>query len=109
MDYGKPAFWIALGTGGVLVGGMSLVQQISTKKQGEEIRYKAVLRDFFIGAFLTTLIYVMLPESMDTWVSSATSAITSSVSKVSIGGAIDTAAAAATGGEIELQVGPARF
>ena len=93
------------------MAGLSFAQQWSNKKEGEEIRYRAVLRDFFIGAFLTTLIYIMLPESMDTWVSSATNAITSSVSKVAsqAGGALDTAAAAATGGEIELQVGPARF
>jgi hypothetical protein len=112
MDYGKPAFWIAIAVGGSTVAALSFGQQATTKQPDEPFRMRAVFRDFCIGAFLTTLIYMFLPESIDSWISSATGAVSGAVSKVSLplpqigGGDLIPSGGAA---DIELQTGPARF
>lgn len=111
MDYGKPAFWIAIGVGGSIVAALSFGQQATTKDESEPFRMRAVFRDFCIGAFLTTLIYMFLPESIDSWISSASGAVSGAVSKVSlpqIGGG-DLVPTSTAGLDIELQTGPARF
>lgn len=101
MEIGSPDFWIALSLGGFLVALMSLVQQLMTKEEGQGVRYRAVFRDFFIGAFLTTVIYMLLPESIQTWVSSTKSLISDTITSQK-GGSIATE-------DIELNFGPARF
>ena len=110
MDYGKPAFWIAILIGGSIVAAMSFGQQATTKDPNESFRMRAVFRDFCIGAFLTTLIYMFLPESIDSWISSASGAVS---------GVLTKGAFSQMGGgdlipsgnnlDIELQTGPARF
>jgi hypothetical protein len=113
MEYGKPAFWIAIGVGGSIVAALSFGQQATTKQPDEPFRMRAVFRDFCIGAFLTTLIYMFLPESIDSWISSATGVVSGAVSKVSLPlpqlGGGDLVPSGSSGADIELQTGPARF
>lgn len=111
MEYGKPAFWIAIVVGGSIVAAMSFGQQATTKDSNEPFRMRAVFRDFCIGAFLTTLIYMFLPESIDSWISSASGAVSGLLTKGSLPqmGGGDLVAPSANTLDIELQTGPARF
>jgi hypothetical protein len=97
----QPGIWIAIVVGGGLIAGLSAVQQYFNKT---EFRTKAVMRDFCLGAFLTALIYMLIPDSVQGWLESGKGLLESAA----------TAAKAATsssgkGGDIELQTGPARF
>ena len=105
MDYAKPGFLIALLIGGCLVASLSFTQQAFTKDPEEPFRMRAVFRDFFIGAFLTSTAYMFLPESIDSIISSG-----SNLFSAHGGGAAGAAAAdASISADIELQTGPARF
>jgi hypothetical protein len=99
----KPGFWMALAIGGTVVGAASFGQQAMTRKDGEKFRLRAVFRDFILGAFLSATIYMMLPESVDSW--------TSSLMKkgISVGGAMSSPVSSGASSEIELHTGPARF
>ena len=105
MDYTKPGFLIALLIGGCLVASLSFAQQAFTKDPEEPFRMRAVFRDFFIGAFLTSTAYMFLPESIDSIVSSGSDFF--SKASAQVGGAA--AADASMSTDIELQTGPARF
>jgi hypothetical protein len=106
MDYTQPGFWVAIGVGGSLVASLSTFQQFSMKQPGEDIRVRAIVRDFCLGAFLTAVVYMFLPESMLSWVSAGQTLVSSTVTKLS-----STSSAPQTGGfgDIEIQTGPARF
>jgi hypothetical protein len=106
MDYSKPGFWIAIGSGGFIIGLASLIQQYANKQPTEPINYRAIFRDFFIGAFLTATIYMFLPESIDSLISAATNMIPKTTPLTQSGGADIPAGPIA---DIELQCGPARF
>ena len=108
MDYTNTDFWIAIGVGGSIVGAMSTAQQLLYKNESEPysgFRVRAVLRDFCLGAFLTAVLYMFLPETFSSWISSASTAA-SSMSKGMSGGSSSSSSGF---GEYELQVGPARF
>lgn len=103
MNVGNSGFWIAIGIGGAVIGIMSFVQQYTSTDINQEIRLRAVFRDFCIGAFLTAMIYMFLPDSIDSLVSSGKSFFTgggtSSIMRTTTTDSFD----------IELQTGPARF
>jgi len=112
MDYSKPGFWIAIGVGGLIICLASLIQQYTTKDTDESINYRALIRDFCIGAFLTASAYMLLPDSIDSLVSAASEMLPKSIPFTQSGGAapvpaVEAASAAAS--DIELQFGPARF
>lgn len=113
MDYTNTDFWIAIGVGGSIVGAMSTAQQLLYKDQSEPysgFRVKAVLRDFCLGAFLTAVLYMFLPETFSSWISSASSVASSAATSVSKGMSGGSTSPSSSGfGEYELQVGPARF
>jgi hypothetical protein len=104
MDYTNTDFWIAIGIGGSLVASLSAGQQVMNKEPGTDIRYRAVVRDFCFGAFLTAIMYMFLPESIHSWISVGQSAV-KEVSK-SVSGASSSFSGF---GDYELQTGPARF
>ena len=102
MDYTKPHFWIAIGTGGALIAILSAVQQLYTKDQYASFRPQPVVRDFCFGAFLTAILYMFLPESVTSLVSAGQGLVASSLpmkAQEVIKGTSD----------YELQVGPAKF
>ena len=96
----KPGFWMALAIGGTVVGAASFGQQVMTKKEGEAFRMRAVARDFILGAFLSATIYMMLPDSVDSWMASLIK---------TGGGAMSAPVSSGSSSEIELHTGPARF
>ena len=101
MDYTNTDFWIAIGVGGSVIASASAAQQILTRNHSEPysgVKVKSIFRDFFLGAFLTALLYMFLPESFQSWISSGKSAVESL-----------TPSLPKSVGEYELQVGPARF
>ncbi len=111
MDYTQPHFWIALGVGGTLVAALSLGQQLMSKQAddpySEGIRIRPVLRDFCLGAFLTAMIYMFVPESISSWIEAGQATISNTIQSVksqSGGGA-----AAPIQQDFDLQIGPARF
>jgi len=85
-------FWIALLVGGLLIAALSAGQQYmnDTKNPYSEFKVKPVIRDFFIGAFLSSVIYMFIPDSIQQLFASI---------KIPSGETND----------IELQTGPARF
>ena len=106
MEAPKSGFWIALGLGGLLIGSASFAQQAYTKEANESFRLRAVFRDFCIGAFLTAMIYMFLPESIESLISSVTGSFASAAQS---GGASDGTSTANLASDVELQLGPARF
>lgn len=108
MDYTQPGFWIAIGVGGSLVASLSTFQQFSMKQPGEDIRVRAIVRDFCLGAFLTAILYMFLPESMLSWVSAGQSIVSSTVTKLS-SPSNTSPQSGGSFGDIEIQTGPARF
>jgi hypothetical protein len=103
MDYTNPDFLLALGIGGTAIGVLSLLFQVMSKNHEEPysgIRYRAVFRDFFFGAFITSLLYMFMPES----VLNVVSASQETLSKLSGGSPF-----ASSTPDLEIQTGPARF
>jgi hypothetical protein len=96
----KPGFWMALAIGGALVGAASFAQQSMTRKDGEPFRLRAVFRDFILGAFLSATIYMMLPDSVDSWASSLIK---------TGGGVMSSSVSSSPSSDVELHTGPARF
>ena len=103
MDYTNTDFWIAIGVGGSLVASLSAGQQVMNKEPGTDIRYRAVVRDFCFGAFLTAIMYMFLPESIHSWISVGQNAVKEVSKSVSSG------TSSFSFGDYELQTGPARF
>lgn len=99
MDYTQPGFWIAVATGGIVVGSLGTLQQFQTKESHESLKVKAILRDFFIGAFLTSLLYMLIPESIENLISQGQEVISKATSSTST----------LSKPELELRTGPARF
>jgi len=98
MDTSQPGFWIAILIGGTVIAAASAFQQYSTKP--EQFNTKPVIRDFCIGAFLTAMIYMFIPDTVQNMLSSGQTALSSMASsQVSIPANAD----------VELQTGPARF
>jgi hypothetical protein len=107
MDYTNPEFWIALGVGGSLVGAMSAGQQFMNKNSNQpysEFRVRAVIRDFCLGAFLTAILYMFLPDSFHSMISFGQDTLTK------IGGSVtEKVSKSVSFSDMELQTGPARF
>ncbi len=101
MDYKNPDFWIAMAVGGSLVAILSTIQQFTKKDTEEGVRYRAIFRDFCIGAFLSSIIYMFVPDSVSQFLSFSSSTLSS----IKIGGSSTPSSLS----EIELQTGPARF
>jgi hypothetical protein len=89
MDLSPYGFWISIIIGGAVIAAFSAYQQYTS----DEFRVKPIFRDFVIGAFLAAVAYMFVPETIQEWLS--TSQTTMSTMMPS--------------GEIELQTGPARF
>ena len=103
MDYTNPDFLLSIGIGGTVIGVLSLLFQVFSKNPEHPypgIRYRAVFRDFFFGAFLTSLLYMFMPES----VLNVVSAGQETLSKLSGGSPF-----ASSTSDLEIQTGPARF
>jgi len=98
MDTSQPGFWIAILIGGVVIAAASAFQQYSTKP--EQFNTKPVIRDFCIGAFLTAVIYMFIPDTVQNLLSSGQTALSSMASQQ---------VSAPTNADVELQTGPARF
>jgi len=94
MDYTQPGFWIAISVGGTLIGSLTAAQQFMNKEKPFDMR--PVVRDFCFGAFLTAILYMFLPESMQSWVLAGQ-------------GALSKMTPLTQNQDIELQLGPARF
>jgi hypothetical protein len=94
MDFTKSGTWKAVLGGGIVIALASYIYQLYTKDASEEMNYRPVARDFCLGACVTAAVYMFLPESIDSFIETTTSAVTTSV---------------AAPADIELQTGPARF
>jgi hypothetical protein len=97
MDTSQLGFWIAILIGGAVIAAASAFQQYSTKP--EEFNTKPVIRDFCIGAFLTAVIYMFIPDTVQNLLSSGQMALSS----------MGSSSQATANADVELQTGPARF
>lgn len=95
MDVPNAGFWIALLIGGLVIGSASAIQQYLAKnKNNGEFNLKAIARDFFIGAFLTSIVYMFIPDSIQSLFSSIKESIPTTSVDVEMP---------------EIQTGPAKF
>jgi len=102
MDSSQPGFWIAILIGGTVIAAASAFQQYNTSP--EQFNTKPVIRDFCIGAFLTAVIYMFIPDTIQNLLSSGQTALSSmGLSQASA------SASASANADVELQTGPARF
>jgi hypothetical protein len=97
MDTSQPGFWIAILIGGAVIAASSAFQQYSTKP--EQFNTKPVIRDFCIGAFLTAVIYMFIPDTVQNILSSGKTALSSLTQSPHV----------TANADVELQTGPARF
>jgi hypothetical protein len=95
MDFAKSGTWKAVLGGGIVIALASYIYQLYTKDASEEMNYRPVVRDFCLGACVTAAVYMFLPESIDSFIETTTSAVKT--------------ATLAAPADIELQTGPARF
>jgi hypothetical protein len=100
MDTSQPGFWIAILIGGTVIAAASAFQQYSTKH--EQFNTKPVIRDFCIGAFLTAVIYMFIPDTVQNLLSSSQTAASTALSSMA-------SSQATANADVELQTGPARF
>jgi hypothetical protein len=109
MDYTQPHFWIALGIGGSLIASLSAAQQLASKNPqepfAEAFRIRPVVRDFCIGAFLTAVVYMLLPESMTSWIEAGQATLSNTIAAVQK----QTGGGSPPAQDFDLQIGPARF
>jgi hypothetical protein len=101
MDTSQPGFWIAILIGGTVIAAASAFQQYSTNP--EQFNTKPVIRDFCIGAFLTAVIYMFIPDTVQNMLSSSQTAASTALSSLT------QAPAVTANADVELQTGPARF
>jgi hypothetical protein len=101
MDTSQPGFWIAILIGGAVIAAASAFQQYNTKP--EQFNTKPVIRDFCIGAFLTAVIYMFIPDTVQNLLSSSQTAASTALSSLT------KAPAVTANADVELQTGPARF
>lgn len=127
MDSVNSGFWISILVGGSVVASMSAWQQNASKQQGESLQYRPIIRDFCIGAFLAAIVYMFLPDSIQSGIESVKKQVVGSMSFLQKGGAslpsisslssVLAPAAAVAAAEVpkvlstdlEIQTGPARF
>jgi hypothetical protein len=103
----EQGFWFALLIGGVLVAGLSAAQQVAFSEDGEQFRIKPVGRDFLLGAFMSSMVYYLMPDTVISAVEQGQDAVRSLASKATaqVGGA-------GVGGsalDVDLHLGPPRF
>ena len=94
----ESGFWYALGIGGVLVAILSAGQQFIGQQQ-ESFRVKPVVRDFLFGAFLSSLVYYLMPDTVVDVIEKGKDSIQS----------LAHTTAATKSLEFDLHTGPARF
>ncbi len=112
MDYTNTDFWITIFVGGSIIAAISAGQQIFWKdaESSEGLRKRAVIRDFCIGAFLSAILYMFLPESFQGLIS------TSTLAAQTVSSSIKNSIQTGSGSEgfsnlesLEIRTGPARF
>jgi hypothetical protein len=84
-------FWVAILIGGAVIAAFSAYQQYTS----DEFRVKPVVRDFCIGSFLAAVVYMFVPDTIQQWIASSQSTMSSIIPSAPI--------------EMELHTGPARF
>jgi hypothetical protein len=113
IDSSQPGFWIAIAIGGSLIASASAYQQYTSNLQGQEFSSKPVIRDFCIGAFITAVIYMFLPDTIQAMLSSGQTAASDMLHSMTKDSASSVSASASGNqglpNDIELQTGPARF
>jgi hypothetical protein len=96
----EQGFWLALLIGGIVVAGLSAGQQLVWSK--EQFRMKPVGRDFILGAFISAMIYHLMPDTVVSVVEKGQEAI-SSLATTASGGGLGSVQ------EMDVHLGPPRF
>ena len=111
MDYTQPQFWIALVAGGVLIATFSAVQQWYANQSSPDASFsvRPVLRDFCIGSFLTSIIYMFVPESITNWIDSSQKLLSSYTTSSSKPSSSTQSGGSEEFPRFEIKTGPARF
>jgi hypothetical protein len=102
----NPMFWVSIILGGIILAAISYGFQMAQEEDEttpKQFNVKGVIRDFLLGGIFTTMAWTFLPDVMNSFTTSISSATVSSTSSsVKSGGGDGT-------GDVVLQVGPARF
>lgn len=110
IDLTNPTMWISMVIGAAVLAAVSafLQSQHEDARPGEPLNTKAVMRDGILGAIFTAMAWTLVPESMKSLTESVSSAATSAATTVA-NTASEATKKVASGADIDLQVGPARF
>ncbi len=109
VDLASPSLWVSMMVGAALLASVSafLQSQHEDAKEGYTLNTKALVRDGLLGAIFTAMAWTLVPESMQSLTSSVTTAASSAATTVTTTAA--SASVAVASGDIDLQIGPAKF
>lgn len=107
VDLANPSLWVSMLVGAALLASVSafLQSQHEDAKEGQTLNHKALVRDGLLGAIFTAMAWTLVPESMQTLTSTVSTAASTAATTVTI----TAASAASAAGDIDLQIGPAKF
>ena len=121
LELTNPMFWVSIVLGGVIVAAVSYGFQMAQEEAqaSKELNVKGLIRDVLLGGIFTAMAWVLIPDTMKSItnsVSSIKALTTSTVAAVSTSTVTQTGGASTTvpvvqtlPGDVDIQVGPARF
>jgi len=114
LELTNPMFWVSIVLGGVIIAAVSYGFQLAQEDpEAKELNVKGLVRDLLLGGIFTTMAWTLVPDTMKTITNSISSfSSTTSLTPVQIGSGSSTTGTAPTQtlpGDVDIQVGPARF
>ena len=117
LELTNPMFWVSIVLGGVIVAAVSYGFQLAQEDpEAKELNVKGLIRDLLLGGIFTAMAWTLVPDTMKSITNSISSLSipsTTTVAPVQTGaGSSTTTSAPSTQtlpGDVDIQVGPARF
>ena len=115
LELTNPMFWVSIVVGGVIVAAVSYGFQLAQEDpEAKELNVKGLIRDVLLGGIFTAMAWTLVPDTMKSITNSVSSfSSTTTVAPIQTGsGSSTTSATPSTQtlpGDVDIQVGPARF
>jgi len=102
LDLTKTSLWISVIIGALVVAAASAGFQHYNSE--EPMKVKGVIRDGILGGIFVAMAWTLIPESMASLTDKVTTTVSSATTTVAT-----SASAVVESGQVDVQVGPARF
>ena len=120
LELTNPMFWVSIVLGGVIVAAVSYGFQLAQEDpEAKELNVKGLIRDVLLGGIFTAMAWTLVPDTMKSITNSVSSfsvPSTTTVAPVQTGSGSSTTSATPSSsstqtlpGDVDIQVGPARF